>query len=246
MPRRLHIPLFAIIVALSAVLLVISNARPRLVAAYNCGPTNSPTETNSKLQIFVSGPRSNEVTWAFTVSPNPFTLGAPLHVTDNQSPDLNSGRADMLLEDVCTSVANETYTVAVDPTVNPPCPLVQSTLTRTAPAPTPPGTDPATTAFYFITVCPTVTPTPLPTLTPTPTPTATPPFIPPPFPPPPTPTPPPGFKALIVNVDPSDIPCQSSATVVVTARQGFAPVQDGTAVQVSVGYGLNLTITLYL
>jgi hypothetical protein len=197
-------------------------ARPA-AAAFTCGPTGSGHETNSKLQIFVTGAHSTDVQWAFFVSPNPFNLVGSLRIVDNQAGDLNSSGGDILLEDVCTTTVGDTYTLTLDPAVVPPCPLKETSITRAGPGPTAPAADPDTAAFRFETVCP--TPTATPTLTPlaTATPTAT-----------------PGPLAVVVtvvaanlsagNAASAPIPCGGTALVTVSATLGGAPVADGTNV----------------
>jgi hypothetical protein len=222
LPRRLRIGLFVILTVACAAFVAASGARPRPAAALDCGPTNSSSETNSKLQIFVSGPRAADITWAFYISPNPYTLVGSLRVVDDRSPDLNDGKGDILLEDVCTTEQGETYTVSVDPDLDPECDLVEDSITRSAPPPTEEGDDPETAAFYFETDCPraTRTPTRTPTATPTPTPTTT-----------------PSPLRLELSVNPANLACPGNGIVTVTARQGNGPVPDGTSILLTTSYG---------
>jgi hypothetical protein len=210
MPRRLLAIFAATFASLFAALALFMGTPVSPVGAYVCGPTGSAPETNSKLQIFVSGDRVDETQWAFTVTPNPFTLGGSLRVVDNQSIDLTRSLNDILLEVFFSTVSGEIYTVTLDVTPPPPCPLVSNSLTRSAPQPTATLSDPQTAAFYFVAKCVVVVPTPTPTSTPPPSPTAT------PTPPPATPTP--TVATVDLAVSPALIPCRGAALVLVTLR----------------------------
>ena len=103
--------------------------------------------------------------------PRAVAVGAAHHITqrgiDHQRVFFTDGDRRTYLEWL-TTYAAEAYTVSVDPSVIPVCPVIQTSITRSAPQPTPPGADPDTAAFYFTTICPTPTPLPTPTATPAP------------------------------------------------------------------------------